>query len=72
MLNASRTELKTNFLFKVEPAANFGFTFTVWKFKNSSATQILREIKIGHFGASITVILTVSEALDLNFAKFQP
>ena len=26
--------------------------FTVWKFKDSSATQFLREIKSGHFGDS--------------------
>ena len=42
------------------------FVDTTWK---TPATQFLREIKYSNFGASITAILTVSEALNLNFGR---
>jgi len=33
--------------------------YTMWKFQDFSATQILREIKFGHFEALKTAILTI-------------
>ena len=43
---------------------------TVWKFQNSDATEILREIKFGNFRDSKTAILAILEALgSINIPK---
>ena len=44
--------------------------FTVWKFKDLSITQILREIKVGEFRVSKCAILTHWEALHFAFYEF--
>ena len=43
--------------------------YKMWKFQDFSATQILREISVGHFKAPKTAILTIGAALNLNFWK---
>ena len=42
----------------------------VWKFHIFSATQILREIKVGNFRGSKTVISIHLEALIFHFVEF--
>ena len=39
----------------------------MWKFKNFTATQILREIKFGNFRGSKTAILAILKALNFEF-----
>ena len=39
----------------------------MWKFQDFSVIQILREINFGHFEATKTAILTISEALNFEF-----
>ena len=39
----------------------------MWKFQDFSATQILREINVGHFEAPKTAILTIWAALNFEF-----
>ena len=39
----------------------------MWKFQDFFATQILREINVGHFEAPKTAILTISAALNFRF-----
>ena len=41
--------------------------YTMWKFQDFSATQILREINFGHFEAPKTAILTIWAPLDFKF-----
>ena len=41
----------------------------MWKFKNFSATQNLREIKVSDFRGLKTAILTHSEALKLDYLR---
>ena len=38
----------------------------MWKFQNFSATQILREINLGHFEEPKTAILTILAALNFG------
>ena len=42
----------------------------MWKLWNFSITQILREIKVGNFRVSKSVILTHLEALHFDFCEF--
>ena len=43
----------------------------MWKFKNFSATQILREISFGDSGSAKTTIFAILEALNLaNLVNF--
>ena len=42
----------------------------MWKLHSFSATQILREIKVGYLQAPKTTDLTVSEALDFDYDDF--
>ena len=44
----------------------------VWKFKNFSTIQILREINFGGFMSSEITISTIVEALKLKWGKFEP
>ena len=39
----------------------------MWKFQDFSATQILREIILGHFEGPKTAILTIRAALNFEF-----
>ena len=39
----------------------------MWKFQDFSATQILREINVGHFEPPKIAILTISAALNFEF-----
>ena len=41
--------------------------YTMWKFQDNSAIQILREIKFGHFEPPKTSILTIWAALNFGF-----
>ena len=41
----------------------------MWKFQDLSATQILREIKFGHFEAPKTAIFTILAALNFEFLE---
>ena len=48
------------------------FLFTVWKFRNFSATQILREINCGaNLDISKTEILAIFEVVNFDFGNFQ-
>ena len=42
----------------------------MWKIQNFSATQILREIKVGESGASKIAILIHLEGLNFQFYEF--
>ena len=41
----------------------------MWKFQDFLATQILREISLGHFEAPKTAILTILSTLHLEFLE---
>ena len=41
--------------------------YTMWKFQDFSATQILREINFGHFEAPKNASLTILVALNFRF-----
>ena len=41
--------------------------YTMWKFQDFSAIQILREINVGHYEAPQIAILTIWAALNFNF-----
>ena len=44
--------------------------YTMWKFQDFSATQILRESNFGgHFEAQKTAILTIKAALNFEFLE---
>ena len=41
--------------------------YTMWKFQESSATQILREINFSHFEATKNGLLTILAGLNFEF-----
>ena len=41
--------------------------YTMWKFQDYSATQILHEINFGHFETLKTAILTIIRTLNFYF-----
>ena len=43
--------------------------YTMWKFQDISATQILREIKFDHFQGPKTAILTILAEIDFKFLE---
>ena len=43
--------------------------FSMWKFNDISATQILCEFNYGHFEAPKTAILTICAALNFEFLE---
>ena len=44
----------------------------MWKCHNFSVTQILREIKVGEFGASKITIVTHLEAMNIEILQIFP
>ena len=41
----------------------------MWKFENSTATHVLREVKFGNFGRLKPAILAIFEALDFDLRE---
>ena len=51
---------------------NFSLSYTVWKFHNFPATEILREIIFWEFAASKYATLAILKVVNIDFKTFQP